>query len=100
MKEQFTPGKWGFQANDSYIELHAGGKMIGDRSMGSNTCTEAELKANAQLFKVAPKMYEMLKKFLPCDEDGNGKGDFLYSDGSEFMGDEVTKLLAEARGEK
>ena len=99
MKEQFTQGEWGFQANDSYIELHAGGKMIGDLCMGLNTCTEAELKANAQLFKVAPKMYrelQLLKMFVHSIEES------IPNDGLGLAqaASSIEYLLAEARGEK
>jgi len=48
---------------------------------------------------VFEKMFQLLEKFLPCDEDGNGEGDFVYSDGSESFGKEVIALLVEARGE-
>ena len=93
MKEQFTQGDWSFQANDSYIELHAGGKMIGDLCMGLNTCTEAELKANARLFKVAPKMFKTLSEISTM---------LLFKDKTQEQKDlkeHIDLLLAEVRVE-
>jgi hypothetical protein len=55
------------------------------------------MKRTAHLIAAAPDMYELLLKFLPMDEDGNGP--FEYNEGSEHYGEEVKALIAKARGE-
>jgi hypothetical protein len=114
MKEQFTQGEWEAskvryrKAGKDWVdfcwsvgvggfsivgEVNGGGTLDMKLGQMSEVC-----KANAHLIAAAPKMYRMLKEFLPMDEDGNGE--FSYNEGSEYLGDEVTKILAEARGEK
>ena len=94
MKEQFTQGDWNVPPHtvgpDDQCEVvfNEAGECIAEY---------VHSRDDAHLIAAAPKMYKLLQKFLPCDEDGNGV--FLYNDGSEYLGDEVTKLLAEARGE-
>lgn len=116
MKEQFTPGEWiaYIDGSDDSDFTKYDAVIIGMATYNDDPCnhycnhkvvidgveaTDFEGIANAHLIAAAPKMYRLLQKFLPCDEDGNGIGDFLYSDGSEFMGEEVIALMAEARGE-
>lgn len=108
--EKFTPGNW--------VAL-SGHKVWDESEKVINICQEegapytqfssdvCELvishdnpdvvRANASLIAAAPEMYQLLQKFIPMDEDGNGS--FVYEDGSECMGEDVNKLLAKARGE-
>lgn len=39
---------------------------------------------------------KLLERFTPTDDDGNGN--FTYEDGSEYLGEEVNRLLAKIGG--
>lgn len=93
MNEKFTRGEWSSKSGYS-ISSKGHGYIAKALPVYMDS---SERKANADLIAAAPKMYRLLQKFIPMDDDGNGE--FIYSDGSECMGDEVNALLAEARGE-
>jgi hypothetical protein len=40
------------------------------------------------------ELEDLLKKFRPCDEDGDG-WDFVYDEGSEYLGEAVLEALKE-----
>ena len=105
METKFTKGPWVISTlYNTLMQINSNGVDIcevdcnGDfnEETGIMKSTVEEL-ANAHLIKMAPDMYELLIRFLPMDEDGNGE--FEYNDGSEYLGERVEALLAKARGE-
>ena len=50
--------------------------------------------ADGPIGSVLIELENVLKKFRPLDEDGNG-WDFIYSEGSEYLGEAVLKALKE-----
>ena len=111
---KFTKGKWrcidGTKIGEQVLFVDATNfdeKSSGDIGVGvicrltkqvnlHKALTDEDV-ANANLIAAAPEMYELLKEFIPMDEDGNGSHE--YNEGSEYMGEMVNKLLAKARGE-
>ena len=101
--EKFTKGDWEVDKSYHTMLMVSGGDVpvceIQCRTE-NDTCTTMpteEEKANANLIAAAPEMYRLLEKFIPCDEDGNGE--FIYNDGSEYLGEAVNKLLEKALGQ-
>lgn len=91
--EKFTQGEW--VNENTPFESHKGREIWS----GEQNCVAIGIVSihDAHLIAAAPKMYRLLQKFIPCDEDGNGA--FIYEDGSEYLGSAVNELLAEAHGE-
>ena len=96
MDTKFTKGLWTHQKGDDWIYDDSKDDQVICCAMPVNNNYEVR-RANAHLIAAAPDMYELLKEFLPMDEDGNGE--FQYNEGSEYLGKKVTELLAKARGE-
>lgn len=105
MNTKFTKGEWFYDKEDGSISpaSNNGLSICSIQPMDKpNDCSRflfaSETESNAHLIAAAPAMYELLKKFLPRDEDGNG-WDFVYDEGSEYLGEEVVSMLNKARGE-
>lgn len=74
-------------SEDGYVFLRLQGKqaelaVIAINAYDANQERIAELES-------------LLQKFIPCDEDGNGQ--FLYSEGSEYLGELVNKTLEQSK---
>jgi len=106
MKAKFTKGEWrccdGTKFGEQVLFVDVKNKSAVvcrlTKQVNKNTILSPEDIANAHLIAAAPDMYNLLQKFLPMDEDGNG-WDFQYNEGSEHLGKEVINLLKKARGE-
>ena len=99
MNTKFTKGEWiAVQMEDvnSIYNIHYTAPDS-EYSQASITLYNQDNAANAHLISAAPDMYELLKEFIPMDEDGNGE--FQYNEGSEYLGKKVIELLTKARGE-
>jgi hypothetical protein len=61
---------------------------------GSNMTISAALVI--EMVKRIVELEDLLKKFRPRDEDGDG-WDFIYDEGSEYLGEAVLKALKESK---